>query len=432
MNEKQKETLEWLDKLEQYAKEKQLSMRILDSIDECRKNVVSENVNWNQISIQVEELLDSIEKKVLPAVAQVYEGDNEVSVTVVENELKSMAQRCHTENENSINSFENRKDIILQRLFINLQDITRVKAHLQEMKNEDSYQVFFQRAKGEYHNNVLSMVRELLQSVSNNHRQMMERMKSMMQSIKAYRHGLSSERLYREYDTKTVGLDSKIQNEIERLETGEEEIVNFARKTRETINSIVQKLERKRKMRAWLPAIIIVCVLLAGAVSMYVEISSAMKGIKESASETSGIQVEDVKEMLDSAKGLYESMSGAAEVAGSISIAGIAVYGIFIFLVVGLIYALYLFLLKWWCNCQICSKCGTYLNAELANFEKNNTLRSRMNDMVNVAVEEYEQQYAVILNELLAGSSFDPESEEKKEAYRFTEVKNSWNAIKYK
>lgn len=55
--------LDWLDELEVYAKEKQLSMRILDSIMECRKNVEADNANWDQINFQIEELLESIAKK---------------------------------------------------------------------------------------------------------------------------------------------------------------------------------------------------------------------------------------------------------------------------------------------------------------------------------------------------------------------------------
>lgn len=419
MSGKQKETLEWLDELELYAKEKQLSMRILDSIEECRQNVASENVNWDKVNFQIEELLESIGKKALPDTVQMNEGDNEVSVKAVEDELKSMVNRCRAENETSIHNLGNRKNIIIKNLFIKLQDITRVKAHLEEMKNEDLYYVFFQRAKSEYRNNFLTMLREMLQDISNNYGQMMERMKSMLQSIKAYKHGLSSERLYHEYDSRKGGLDSRIQNEMEMLETGGEEIESFGRRTRETIGPIVQKLERKRKILAWLPVILVVCILLGGVVITPVIAA-------KTAEESGG--------WMDKAKYVWETLQKVMDIGGKVASAAgsIAIIAIFLILVVVVIYALYLLFLKMWCNNQICKQCGKYLKDELAVFEQNNTLLSQMNDVITSAMEEYEEQYVALLNELLAGSSFDPDSKEKQEVNRFASIQNGWNAIKYK
>lgn len=428
MGGKQKEMLEWLDKLEQYAKEKQLSMRIMDSINECRKYVVSKNADWNRISMQAEELLESIGKKVLPAVAQGEDGGCQVSAEAVENEMKSMAKRCHAENEASVNIIEDRKILIFQELIVKLKDITRVKAHLAEMKKEISYQAFFQRAEMEYHNSVLSMVRELLQDIRSNHERMMEHMKNMLQSIKAHRHGLSSERIYQECDTKIAGLDSKIRNEIESLEAGEEEVLELGRKTWKAIHSIVKKHERKRKILAWIPVILILCIFLTGMSAILLNASDEMGS---SPLEEDSVIWEDIKETVNSVRQDFERFKSGIEAAEK-GFSGIIACVILMILAAVLIYVFYLWILKQWCDRQICNKCGTYLKAVLVDFEKNSAMLSRMGGMVNAAVEIYERQYAMMLNELLEGSDFDPGSEKKKETNRFAELKNSWNAVKYR
>lgn len=431
LDEKQKEMLEWLSKLEQYAKEKQLSIRILDGIDECRKYVVLENADWDRIGTRAEELLESIGMKALPAVVQLGDGSGQVSMAAVENEMKSMAKQCHAENETSINVIENRKKIIFQELIVNLQDITRVKAHLDEMKNEICYQAFFKHAKTEYHNNVLSMVGELLQDVRSNHDRMMERMKSMLQSIKAYQHSLGSERIYQECDTKIAGLDSKIRDEIESLETGEEEILAFEQKTRETISSIVKKIERKRKILAWFPVIIILCLFLASVTGGYIMLSNISGKVEESTAEKGDIAMEVIKEITGSMRQNYERFESGFEAVEK-GLSGIIVCAIFIILVAVLIYTFYLWILKQWCDRQICNKCEIYLKAGVADFETNGTMLSRMGGIVNAAVEMYEQQYAMILSELLEGADFDSENKDKIEKDRFAELVNSWNAIKYR
>lgn len=431
LDEKQKEMLEWLSKLEQYAKEKQLSIRILDGIDECRKYVVLENADWDRISMRAEELLESVGMKAFPAVVQLGDGSGQVSMAAVENEMKNMAKRCHAENEASINVIENRKKIIFQELIVNLQDITRGKAHLDEMKNEICYQAFFQHVKMEYHNNVLSMVGELFQNIRSNHDRMMERMKSMLQSIKAYQHSLGNERIYRECDTKIAGLDSKIRNEIECLETGEEEILAFGQKTREAIRSIVKKIERKRKILAWLPIIVILCLFLTSVAGGYIMRSDISRKVDESTTEKGGITAEVIREIAGSVWQDYERFESGIEAVEK-GLSGIIVCAIFLILVSVLTYMFYLWILKQWCDHQICNKCGIYLKAEMADFETNDVMLSRMGGIVNTVVEMYEQQYAMILGELLEGSDFDPKSKEKIEKERFAELVNSWNAIKYR
>lgn len=436
MSEKQKEALDWLDELELYAKEKQLSMRILDSIMECRKNVAADNANWDQINFQIEELLESIAKKTLPSTAQMDDCDNGVSLQAVEDQLKSMLKRCHAENETSVNNTMGRTHIIIDTLFLHLQEITRVKAHWAEMKNEDLFLSFFQRAKKEYQGNVLTLLREILKDVSSNYSNMVERVRSMFQSIGGYKHGIGNEKFYNEYDTKKEGLDNRIRSEIEVWETGGEGIIVLGEETREIIKSIVKKFQRKRKIFAWIPVIVLICILFGSAVSVYIQASTVPESAQEEIEEskTSKEQVVEwitqrIKEQAE--QRLSPEDAAQAKEAELWVMRSIVIWVVAIILLIVVAYAFYLLFLKIWCKNQICKHCEKYLKDRLADFKQNNNLLFQMNDIIATSLEEYEQQYVALLNELLAGSCFAPDSQEKQEVNQFASIQNRWSAIKY-
>lgn len=436
MSDKQKEALDWLDELELYAKEKQLSMRILDSIMECRKNVEADNANWDQINFQIEELLESIAKKTLPSTVQMDDCDNGVSLQAVEDQLKSMLKRCHGENETSVNNTMERTHIIISTLFSHLQEITRVKAHLAEMENENLYFGFFQRAKKEYQGNVLTLLREILEDISSNYSNMVDRMRSMFQSLGGYKHGTGNEKFYNEYDTKKEGLDNRIKSEIEVLETGGEEIIFLGEETREIIKPIVKKFERKRKIFAWIPVIVLICILFGSAVSVYIQAStvpeSAQEKIEESKTSKEQV-VEWITEQIIKPAEQRLSLEGAALASTDKiwKILIIVIWVVAIILLIVVAYAFYLLFLKIWCKNQICKHCEKYLKDKLEVFKQNNNLLSQMNDIIAASLEEYEQQYAALLNELMAGSCFAPDSQEKQEVNQFVSIRNRWSAIKY-
>ena len=54
------EILEWLAKLEIYAKEQKAPMRIMDMIEECKNHVQSEDMGWQELRPMLEQTLESI------------------------------------------------------------------------------------------------------------------------------------------------------------------------------------------------------------------------------------------------------------------------------------------------------------------------------------------------------------------------------------
>lgn len=362
--------------------------------------------------------------------------DNCVSLQAVEDQLKSMLKRCHAGNETSVNNTVDRTHIIIDTLFLHLQEITRVKAHLAEMENEDLFLGFFQRAKKEYQGNVLTLLREILKDVSSNYSNMVERMRSMFQSIGGYKHGIGNEKFYNEYDTKKEGLDNRIKSEIEVLDTSGEEIIVLGEETREIIKPIVKKFQRKRKIFAWIPVIVLICILFGSAVSVYIQASTVPERAQEKIEEskTSKEQVvEWITEQIIKPAEQRLSLEGAALASTDKiwKILIIVIWVVAIILLIVVAYAFYLLFLKIWCKNQICKHCEKYLKDKLEIFKQNNNLLSQMNDIIATSLEEYEEQYAALLNELMAGSCFAPDSQEKQEVNQFVSIRNRWSAIKY-
>ena len=130
--------LEWLDDLDNLAKDKQLSMRIIDGIGECKRKVKSDKVDWMEVNNKIEDLLDSIEQKTVPSAVQ-NNGESHVSLNNVAEQIRRMAQRCQTENQASIENITQRKNLLIKKTYDDLREITYTKAHLEELKDQNAF-----------------------------------------------------------------------------------------------------------------------------------------------------------------------------------------------------------------------------------------------------------------------------------------------------
>lgn len=73
------------------------------------------------------------------------------------------------------------------------------------------------------------------------------------------------EDFYLEYEGRKDGIDKSVQAEAETADGGGSDILSYGQKTKEVIKRIVKKLVRKRKFLAWMPVIVLLCLLTVGA-----------------------------------------------------------------------------------------------------------------------------------------------------------------------
>lgn len=437
MNEKQVKALECLNKIEQYAKEQRLATRILDSIDECKNRITVEDPKWNEVNFEVENILKSIESKTSPVTVYVDKDKNEISIQAIKEQVSKMAGRCHAENEASIGMMEERKNAVLKKAYSEIQEISYTKAHLKELENEEFYLEFFKKAKINYESNAFQMIREMLEDISNNYNHMLEHMKSMFQSIGGYKSGIGNEKFYYEYTEKKEGLDKKIQSEAQSSEIGGSDIVSFGQRTKDTIKDIKKKLNRKTKVLMWAPVLLVLALLLILFSVKTISYINQNRAVIESEVTKDNSETENDSEEKESSEELKSALKKFEKVTSKyfkdmdteprIPMKWILI----IAAVIIVLYAVYIIILKLWCNEQIRKRTGEYLKTETIQFEQNNALLPGLEEAIKNSVEEYEQKYLFILNQIFSGANYDFDCTENKEADQFTALKEEWNALKY-
>lgn len=434
MDTRQMMALEWMDGVEHYAREKQLPMRIIDGIEVCRKKMAAENADWKEISLMVTDLLDSIEQKAVPA-AMEEKREGQISIQAIEEQVRKMAQKCHGENQASVGNIAERKNIVVKKTYNDLREITHTKAHLEELKDQNAYLQFFLKIKSEYEKNAFQMFRELLQDINGNYDHLIKHIKSMFQSIGGHKYGIGSEKIYYEYDSQREGLNNRFQNEVVSLESGGNEITDLGQETAETVKKTVKKLTVIRKILAWVPLLLLLIGLAIGAVTTHEENIEVIESVQTGDSEEgdfSGWLIDLGKNAIKNAPSsvIKGFLSKVVSFVVSLLIAlGIALLAILLVIIV--LYAAYLRILRIWCNNQICKECENYLTTELNRFEQSGSLVSRLDDAVTTTVENYEQEYLVILNQVFSGTAFDETSNDQKERNRFAELRETWSKIVY-
>lgn len=422
---KQEKTLVLMNKLINYASENKLPLRIIDELDECKKQLILPDVDWDYINRTVESILNSMEQKTAPQAISGKQNDNEVSPQMVQAEIKKMAQRCRSANSSTIKSMTERKNTIVKKNYEQLSEISHTKAHIEELKNEDVYLQFFQTCKTKYERDSFEMFRELLQNISENYSHMLNQMKSMFQSIDGYKNNIGNEKFYYEYEEQKNGIEQRVLGEVQTADFGGHDVMSFAQVTKKSVNHTVKKLTRYRKLLAWFPIIVLLCVLTAGIAGKKIEKQQDTKQIEKVADNENTSSKETSQEITEnrftvngrqSTEG--RSIKTKVELVGLISVISV------------LIYMAYLKMLKSWSDRRICKQCGEYLKTELYKFEQSGSLKEKLDMVMENATEEYERQYMDVLNHLFQDTHYDSNSVQTSTAAEFSALRAEWNDYK--
>lgn len=431
-DERQVRIIAWIEELEQYAKAQKLPMRILDELEECKQLASSNRADWDMVNRTIEELLESIQGKLAPAKVHQENVIEEVSVEEVKMQVKKMAQRCHTENFSSVEGMIERKNTVIRKMYGQLSEIGHVRAHLEELKNEDLYLVFFEKCRISFERDVLEMVGELLQSIRNNYGYMLDHMRSMFQSIGGYRKGMGNEKFYLEYEARRGGIDQRVLGEVQTADIGGNDLISFGQRTKDTVKGIVGKLVRKRKLLAWVPLIVLLCLFTVTSVVRQEQSRQTLESAEQEETEDSLLKdiVADLgKKTVESvSEGVLQSMASFLLVL----LASLGILSIAVVLVIVVLYRCYLKILKRWCDHQICKRCGEYLQMELSQFQQNNNFFLKLDTVMRNAVEEYERQYMEVLNSLFMDTGYADQPAQQEGAVRWDTLREEWEQLKYR
>lgn len=437
MDTKQIKTLEWLDSLKKYAREKQLSIRIIDGLEECKRKVGADIVDWVEVNHKVEDLLSSIEQKMVPSTIQ-NNGENNVSLKNVEEQIKRMAQRCQTENQVSVENIAERKNLVVKKTYDDLREITHTKAHLEELKDHNLYLHFYEKEKSEYERNGFQMLREFLQDINSNYDHMLDHIKSILSSIGGYKFGIGNEKIYYEFETKREGLNNRFINEILSFEIGGSKIMDLGQKTSGSISKKIKNFIRKRRLLVWVPLLILLFGLVIASVATrednIEELQTQTVDSEEDGQST--WLFEQVKQAGEKAISSASTSAIANVIASLITFLATLIIALgsvllAIILLIVVLYITYLKILRTWCNRRICTECEKYLCTELDAFIRSDPLVPALDEAIKSLERAYEEEYLTILNQIFSEGGQGMVNEEQNGINRFRELKESWNQIKY-
>ncbi len=430
MDERKQAILDWLEKLEQYARGNTLPVRIVDGIQYCKEKIADDSIEPDKLQTEIEGLLDSIRRKIEP------EGggnttDSSIAAQEVAKQLQKMAERCHTDNERAIQDISEHKNLVLSKCEEQLKDILCTDAHLEEMLHETRYIRFYEKAANDLEQELADMLSALMERMDENYTGMLKHMRSLFGSLRESGNGTIRERALYELDAKREGIRGKVLAEAGTWKTGRQELVSFAKRTWSKINKIVKATEIKRKLYAALPVLLVLALLVGNGVLRGMEASYELKKAELEMTAATEQEKEPLLEQLSNAMELGEEVLNVTqqgkevvETLGSVNSLLIGIVGI---LLVLLLYRAYLKWLRGYGNRSIAKKCAEYLQVELGDLEQSHCLRMALDEGVRLAVEEYEQQHVRLFHEVFTSEDGGTEAERKR---GFEELITLWNGIR--
>lgn len=418
-------TIEWMKEVEKYAVKYKLTSEILESINQCKKQIKAENADWNDISRAVETLLENIGGKVLPENETAAGGMKEVSVQVFKAQIQKVMEKCRTENEAAEKFMLEYGSAAVKKVYGNMQKISVARTYLPEMKNENLYLDFFRNIEKEYDRTAGLLIQGLFRDIAKNYTQILDEMQTVLQSIDEYLPDKESGIIYSEYKEEKHNLDKEMLDKADKLEFGGSEIVLFAQRTKGAVKSITKKWQRKKKMLIFLPIFLLICSILFESIIAQEQIRGMIENvamndfmIRFSNMINSKIPWNALSDFLYSIAAFVFMLFTNLK---SVMIAALILIGVF--------FIAYLKFLKYWCDNQICRQCEEYLKIELAQFDNQNTLMLKIEKTVRNAVEEYEQGNRTALEHIFSEIEYGSDNAGKADASWFKDIRKQWEQI---
>lgn len=423
MNKREQEIRQWLDYLEQYTKNAELPQRIKDRIAECRKDLCEGIGSEEKVVAEVEALLESIRKKALPETVKAGGDDIDAVKLKVKSRMKSIVQRCHDENEKSVVGMTARKEAAVKQCNMQLMEILRTEAHMEDIQNQDRYLQFYEQVANKYEKEGSEIISEMLEDMEQNYTHMSDHMKSVANELNNVQKGSVNGRIFYDLENKRAGIRDWVCKEYETGNAGREGLISFARRTGEHISKLVKKAEWKKKILTLLPICILAILVLLQMVPGFFN-----KAVKAENTESLST-VESVNETLDKIEKLSDILERLPQL-GQFGLSALFMT-IAVLLLVIVFYKKYANRMDTKCKQSVSAEVAKYLKNELIDFEKSGCLKEALENDIKNAAEAYEHENVLLFNEAFGlGTGNLEDAKGNAEKHPLDELTEMWNHIK--
>lgn len=438
MDAKQKNAIQWISSLKEYAKENKMPSRIIDGIEECEKELNKKKPDWENLSQNIDSILESIRTKTETKV-EFKENGQTVTIDQIKNEMKKMSTQCRRQNEESIDAvFKIRREVI-QTSLNQMKDMEKTEAHYRELTDSRKYEDFYSAVKRDYDRDLLNICKDMIASMMGNYSRMMESLRTMLHSLNGAAYQIAgNETFYHEHDEQKNRIENTVIKALESEDTGGDEIPEFGRKTEKEIKKIVKKSRRKKLILCWLPVIALILFIGVKSVVSYEKNIQIIENSKnaDTSDDTSEMVQKIVEkygtELLEAGKVVVKNSGGIMGLLSKVAtflvslLVSFALWIIVVVLIIAVLYAIYIGIIKKMCKKQACKRCGEYISKQFAAFEKENHLFEGQENLINRATEELERQYSQIMDSMFGKTVYG----EGNHYSHFLKLKAEWEDIR--
>lgn len=451
--EEQRELLQWLSRMEKMAVKGRVKTRLLDAIEDCRKDLEGELTEQEQKAKvqELEELFGQVKKQTG------FEAETDSLGAEVRQKAAEMMERCKRSNEALKKDYLNGAAAYIQEAELAMKEMCNVEANYEEVTNKDRFLNIFKGIGQKFKRQMDDFQREYINAGNQNYQNVFDRLKSLFSST-----GYDKEAQQKFYVTYYENQDVFIRNAQgygDNLEKGESSITEYAESLQEKIEKIVKDIKSKMSRRKWIPLLVILLIAALGTTGKVV--SDQKKAARELAAIEQEIREQEaareaeaaaraeeradeglegyIKDKVDqSAEIVEEAAKEATEKAVEIAMQKASYEGkkllLAAVLTVGLPVLILLLVLYWiWakgadkrCRSRIIQETGKLEREALEEWRQKGTLAAAVGESFRLTEAYMEKQYGDLLSKLLGDEDTDPEKAE------FAELCSDWENIKRK
>lgn len=452
--EEQRELLQWLNRMEKTAVKGHVKTRLLDAIEDCRKDLEGELTEQEQKAKvrELEELFGQVKKQTG------IEAETDSLGAEVRQKAAEMMERCRRSNEALKKDYLNGAAAYIQEAELAMKELCNVEANYEEVTNKDRFLNIFKGIGQKFKRQMDDSQREYISAGNQNYQNVFDRLKSLFSST-----GYDKEAQQKFYVTYYENQDVFIRNAQgygDNLEKGESSITEYAESLQEKIEKIVKDIKGKTTHRKWIPFLVILLIAALGTTGKV--ISDQKKAAREQAAVEQEIREQEaareaeaaaraeeradeglegyIKDKVDqSAEIVEEAAKEATEKAVEIAMQKASYEGkkllLAAVLTVGLPVLILLLVLYWiWakgadkrCRSQIIQETGKLEKEALEEWRQRGTLAAAVEESFRLTEAYMEKQYGDLLSKLL-----NDEEEADPEKAEFTRLCSDWENIKRK
>ncbi len=452
--EEQRELLQWLNRMEKTAVKGHVKTRLLDAIEDCRKDLEGELTEQEQKAKvrELEELFGQVKKQTG------FEAETDSLGAEVRQKAAEMMERCRRSNEALKKDYLNGAAAYIQEAELAMKELCNVEANYEEVTNKDRFLNIFKGIGQKFKRQMDDSQREYISAGNQNYQNVFDRLKSLFSST-----GYDKEAQQKFYVTYYENQDVFIRNAQgygDNLEKGESSIIEYAESLQEKIEKIVKDIKGKTTHRKWIPFLVILLIAALGTTGKV--ISDQKKAAREQAAVEQEIREQEaareaeaaaraeeradgglegyIKDKVDqSAEIVEEAAKEATEKAVEIAMQKASYEGkkllLAAVLTVGLPVLILLLVLYWiWakgadkrCRSQIIRETGKLEKEALEEWRQKGTLAAAVEESFQLTEAYMEKQYGDLLSKLL-----NDEEEADPEKAEFARLCSDWENIKRK